>query len=191
MPSTPLSASSVTHPAAQELIPELDDACTLASLLHPPAPEAIGGNLLPREGSAATSEYDALGICSHWHSATQDIDFERKLLLRALLGSLPPGACVLPDGCSSLDEVDLTPLKVQALLEALSRRQVCDLNSNAFRWDVRQPPPKLAWGGDELSGVQRPSPPWAGLSKRQLDVAAYEALLLAVSRMRIEASTAR
>ena len=128
MPSTPLSASSVKHPAAH-LLPELEEACSLASLLHPPAPEAIGGNLLPAS-SDATTDYDALGICAHWHSATQDVDFERKLLLRALLTALPAGACVLPDGCSSLDELDLAPIKVQALLDALAQRQVCDLNSN-------------------------------------------------------------
>lgn len=180
VPGTPSALAALPE---NELIPEIDDATTLVSLLHPAPKTAIAGNLLPSVTSDAIAEYDALGICAHWHSATQDVDFERKLLLRALLASQPPGAIVLPDGCSSLDEVDLAPLKVQDLLDALSQRRVCDLNSNQFRWDVKQPPPKLAWSGDEQHGVSSTNPPpWAGLSKRQLDVASYEALLLAVGR---------
>ena len=137
MPSTPLSASSVPHPAANELIPEMDDALTLASHLHPQIIEAIAGNLLPPNNSVSTLEYGALGICARWHSATQDVDFERKLLLRALLGSCPPGVVVLPPGCTNLDEVDLAPLKVQELLEAVTQRWwSIDLNSSQFRWEA-------------------------------------------------------
>ena len=44
-----------------------------------------------------------------------------------------------------------------------------------------QPPPKLAWGGDETQEGTTAPPPWGGLSKPQLDVAAYETLLLALS----------
>ena len=146
-------------------------ACTLAAALHPAAPDAIHGNLLTAGTADDASADEALGIAAHWHAATQDVDFERKLLLRALLSSLPSGVLVLPNGCASLDEIDLSPLKVQTLLDALRQRQTCDLSSAAFRWDARQPPPTLA-GLTHL--------PFAGLTKRQLDVAAYEALLLSV-----------
>ena len=195
-PSTPLSAS-LAHPAAAELVPSLDAAATFAAILYE-QDHIIEGSLLPSAAATEFSDHDALGICAHWHSATQDVDFERKLLLRALLNSLPPQAFVLPHGCASLDEVDLAPLKVQSLLEALGAGAVADLNSSMFRWDLKQPPPKLAWGGDEHDsagggssgssgsggssslGGQTASPPWAGLSKRQLDAASYEALLLAI-----------
>ena len=198
---SPLPLSSTTsHPSAS-LIPSVEDAAKFASIVIPRhATDVIEGNLLPRDAGSATASRSpshdaALGICAHWHSATQDVDFERKLLLRALLAALPHGACVLPDGCASIDDIDLAPIKVQALLEALGQRQRVDLNSNAFRWDVKQPPPKLAWGGDEFHNLghdraasgarggrrRRPKPPpWAGLSKRQLDVASYEAFLLAM-----------
>lgn len=178
-PATPLSA--IDFPAAAALLPELDDAVTLASLLHSSAHarrDELVGELLPR-ATLAMEPDEALGICAHWRDSAQDVDFERKLLLRALLSSLQPGACLLPEGCASLDELDLAPLKVQSLLKSLSARKVVDLGSNQFRWDMKQPPPRLAWGGDERESRSH-SPPWAGLSKRQLQVASYEALLLAV-----------
>ena len=130
-PSTPLTGKPL-HPEAAELIPDLDSATTLTLELPWTREEYIAGNLRPY------NESGGFGICGHWHSATQDVDFERKLLLRELLLSLPPGAYVLPSGCASIDEMDLAPLKVQALLEALGQRQRVDLNSSAFRWDVRQ-----------------------------------------------------
>ena len=180
----PLVATS--HPHAN-LIPSLDDAATLVSLLLEPD-HVVDGSLMPAAvSSAGPSNQDALGICAHWHSATQDVDFERKLLLRALLSSLPPQAIVLPSGCASLDEIDLAPLKVQSLLEGLGAGAKVDLNSSQYRWDLKQLPPKLAWSREEPTvrgggrgGGKSVTPPWAGLSKRQLDVAAFEALLLAL-----------
>ena len=63
-------------------MPTLDDAATLASLLHEDDTHSvIDGCLLPHHTSVdGGSSYDrALGITAHWHSATQDVDFERKL----------------------------------------------------------------------------------------------------------------
>ena len=155
-PSTPLSSSSVVHPAAHLVIPELEDAQALSSILHPPVPDRLEGSLLPATSNAASDAY-ALGICAHWHSATQDVDFERKLLLRALLATLPAGTCLLPSGCASIDELDLAPLKVHALLEALAQgRRGLELTTAEFRWDVKQPPPKFVWGGDEPGGRHAP-----------------------------------
>ena len=110
------------------------------------------------------------------------MDFERKLLLRALLSSMPKDTYTLPDGCASIDDLDLAPLKVQALLAALGQRRKIDLDSNEFRWDVKQPPPKLSWGGSAEEGALGASlsAPLSGLSKRQLRAASFEALLLAL-----------
>ena len=171
MPSHHSLLRAVPHPAANELIPEMDDALTLASHLHPQIIEAIAGNLLHSEYSVSTLEYGALGICARWHSATQDVDFERKLLLRALLGSCPPRRCRVTPGCTNLDEVDLAPLKVPGGFwrRVTQRWWSIDLNSSQFRWDVRQPPPR-EWGEAENQGGGSGSviPPLAGLSKLQL-----------------------
>ena len=55
------------------------------------------------------------------------------MLLRALLRAVPPGVCTLPEGCSSLDEIDLASVKVQALLNALDEMRPVDLNDVEFR----------------------------------------------------------
>ena len=182
---TPLVAGM--HPAAAEIIPDFSTALTFVSRMcaesetsawsHP-----IVGVLLPRRVADSDSQHEtehaSLGICAHWHSATQDINFERKLMLRALLSSIPTDFFILPHGCASLEELDLGPLKVQALLEAIAARRRVDFNSAEFRWDVEQPPLNLWWGSGDR-GLS--TAPWAGLSKRQLDVAAYETLLLVLS----------
>ena len=53
--------------------------------------------------------HDALGVVARWHTAAQDVEFERLLLLRALLTALPPSVYTLPHACSTLDELDLAP----------------------------------------------------------------------------------
>ena len=55
--------------------------------------------------------HDALGVVARWHTAAQDVEFERLLLLRALLTALPPSVYTLPHACSTLDELDLAPIK--------------------------------------------------------------------------------
>lgn len=185
-PSTPLTGKPLDEEVAA-LIPDLAGGSKLLSQLHADVQsEAIQGILLPRQ----VASWNTGGICEHWRAATQDVDFERKLLLRELLASLPPGAIVLPSECPSLEEMDLAPLKVQPLLEAIGRRQRMDLNSATFRWDLPQPPPKLAWGGDEAQGEGSEAPLWAGLSKRQLHVAAFETLLLALRALEANSAAA-
>lgn len=123
--------------------------------------------------------HDPLGVVARWHTAAQDIDFERRLLLRALLVALPPGVCKLPQSCLTLDDLDLTPIKVQALLEALTARRRVDLGDAEFRWDLGGHDGSLATGGGPWDAAETGSPPFSGMSKRQLELASFEALLQA------------
>ena len=105
-------ASSIASPAdsagssrlqeALQALPELDHAVVLCGALHADEIEAcdeIRDVLRPPEQrdqpGVAGGMHDYLGICAHWRGATQDIDFERKLLLRALLSALRGGMVVL------------------------------------------------------------------------------------------------
>ena len=123
--------------------------------------------------------HDPLGVVAQWHAAAQDIDFERRLLLRALLTALPPGVCKLPPSCLTLDDLDLAPIKVQALLEALTARRRIDLGDAEFRWDLGRHDGSLTTGGGPWDAVEDGSPPFSGMSKRQLELASFEALLQA------------
>jgi hypothetical protein len=175
--STPLNPTRVLTETSQELMPAIDAATELALELHHDAGmEEIAGVLLPHTAKTAN---EALGITAHWQSVSQDIDFERKLLLRALLEALPSSAVVLPDDADSIVELDLAPLKVQAILEAVKARKVINLNTAEFRWDVRQPPPKLSWSLMATPGAGS-SLAWGGMSKRQLELSLFETLLLAL-----------
>ena len=65
---------------------------------------------------------------------------------------------------------------MQPILEALEGRRRVDLADPAFRWDARQAAPTLgAWAAASGAG----GPAYGGLSKRQLELASFEALLLA------------
>ena len=165
---------------ASGLLPDADDATKLAVELHEGSEQdEVDGVLLPH---FTKKPHDALGICAHWQSATQDVDFERKLLLRALLEALPPGAVVLPEGAGSIAELEMAPFKVQAILEAVRARKRVNLNSPAFRWDVKQPPPKLSWGEMGEDPAAGSSLAWGGMSKRQLEIASFETLLLSLDQ---------
>ena len=129
--------------------------------------------------------HDALGVVARWHTAAQDVDFERRLLLRALLTALPPSVYTLPHACSTLDDLDLAPIKVQPLIEALTARRRIDLGDAEFRWDEAQGAADLAplvgpWGGADGGAA----PAFGGLSKRQLELAAFETLLQALGPSR-------
>ena len=129
--------------------------------------------------------HDALGVVARWHTAAQDVDFERRLLLRALLTALPPSVYTLPHACSTLDDLDLAPIKVQPLIEALTARRRIDLGDAEFRWDEAQgaaglAPPVGPWGGADGGAA----PAFGGLSKRQLELAAFETLLQALGPSR-------
>ena len=175
--STPLNPTRALPEASQALLPNVEDAVVLALVLHSEVSvDEVVGVLLPQTASTAQ---EALGITAHWQSATQDIDFERKLLLRALLGALPTSALVLPDDADSVDELDFAAVKVQAILEAIKARRVINLKTAEFRWDVRQPPTKLSWSLMGTPGVGN-SLAWGGMSKRQLELSLFETVLLAL-----------
>eukprot|EP00965_Chrysotila_dentata_P240153 6203543-Pleurochrysis_carterae.AAC.2 len=54
---------------------------------RPPPPEADSAMRPPGVpcDPQVSSAYGTTNICSRWHSVTQNVDFERHLLLRALL----------------------------------------------------------------------------------------------------------
>ena len=124
------------------------------------------------------------GVVVRWQTSVQDVDFERRLLLRALLTALPPSVYTLPQACPTLDDLDLASVKVQPLLEALTVRRRIDLGDTEFCWDGAQAmaglaPPPGPWGGADGG-----TPAFGGLSKQQLELAAFESLLLAFGASR-------
>ena len=122
MPSGPFASAPLNYVDVGAEI-DGDEGAALVAILY--ADEHAEKNDIP--GSTAlsgpSSISDALGIGARWRQCTQDVDFERKLLLRALLVALPPRAYRLPDGVGSLDDLDLVPLRVQPILEALEGRR--------------------------------------------------------------------
>ena len=58
---------------------------SLPSCPTPPTAFGRDGLLFVFPRAQVNGVDDALGICASWHCVTQDVDFERKLLLRALL----------------------------------------------------------------------------------------------------------
>ena len=81
--------------------------------------------------------------------------------------------------CLTLDDLDLAPIKVQALLEALTARRRIDLGDAEFRWDLGGHDGSLTTGGGPWDAAEDGSPPFSGMSKRQLELASFEALLQA------------
>ena len=167
--------------------PDEDESATdLASKLHATERQAssvIEGVYRPLR---LPGLHDALGVAARWHTAAQDIEFERRLLLRALLTALPPSAYSLPLACATIDDLDLAPIKVQAVLEALTARRRVDLADAEFRWDHGHDAgaalaPLGPWGGAERHGA----PPFGGLSKRQLELASFELLLQGLGASRV------
>ena len=160
-------------------------AGALAAELYGADREAASLNLGVYRPLELPGLHDALGVVARWHTAAQDVDFERRLLLRALLTALPPSVYSLPPACSTLDDLDLAPIKVQPLIEALTARRRVDLGDAEFRWDESQgaaglAPPGGPWGAD--GGAAAPA--FGGLSKRQLELAAFETLLQALGASR-------
>ena len=129
-------------------------AGALAAELYAADREAASLNLGVYRPLELPGLHDALGVVARWHTAAQDVDFERRLLLRALLTALPPSAYSLPPACSTLDDLDLAPIKVQPLIEALTARRRVDLGDPEFRWDESHgaaglaPPSCGPWGAD-------------------------------------------
>ena len=128
-------------------------AGALAAELYGADREAASLNLGVYRPLELPGLHDALGVVARWHTAAQDVDFERRLLLRALLTALPPSVYSLPPACSTLDDLDLAPIKVQPLIEALTARRRVDLGDAEFRWDESQgaaglAPPGGPWGAD-------------------------------------------
>ena len=166
----------VAAPTQDDALKEAEDHVALLHATDDGEKGGLTGIFCPRE---VDTVHDALGIAARWQGVTQDVDYERKLLVRALLQALPPGFVTLPEGCAALDDFDLAPVKVQPLLEALAARRRIDLATPEFRWDVKQPPPTFTWWGSKEEGQDHVPPPYGGLSRRQLEIAALEAVLLA------------
>ena len=160
-------------------VPTEEDATVLAAELH--LAERDGCDVVPAvyRPLRLPGMHDSLGVVARRHLAAQDVDFERRLLLRALLTALPPGVCKLPPACLTLDDLDLAPVKVQAVLEALTARRRIDLGDPEFRWDLGGQAVALAMGGGPWGADEHGSPAFGGMSKRQLELASFEVLLQA------------
>lgn len=173
----PAAKADVSHAAQRSrLLPPLEQAASFALPLKEGMRPVEMSVLLPQHSE---TQLEGMGICAHWHSTTQDVDYERSLLLRELLCALPPSALSLPPTASSVLDVEMSALKVQAIVEAVRSRQPIDLNSPDFRWDLKQPPPRLSWidlptnpSGDHLV--------WGGMSKRQMELTSFEMLLISL-----------
>ncbi|KAL1511610.1 hypothetical protein AB1Y20_006404 [Prymnesium parvum] len=171
LPSSPPDVAAMAHQLG--LLPRADDPATslAAAAVYRSSAEGLEGILLPY---FSTDPLDELGICALWQASTPDVDYERGLLLRALLEALPHNALVLPPNAATVADVPLAPLRVGAILEAVRERRRVDLTAAEFRWDA--PPPRPRGGGAAAGGRRA----WGGMSKAQLELCAYETVLLAL-----------